>query len=62
MQMEGRMAKSEQPIAKVRANVSIPKDDYAELERVAKRKMVSVAWIVRERYLSSESPLFQRSG
>ena len=45
----------------VRTTVSIPADDYAELERVAKRMKVSVAWVVREaieKYLKSGTPLF----
>ena len=47
----------------VRTTVSIPKDDYSEIERLAERKKVSVAWVVREaidRYLASESPLFRQ--
>lgn len=48
----------------VRTTVSIPREDYAEIERLARRKKVSVAWVVREavdRYLDAESPLFRRS-
>jgi len=47
----------------VRTTVSIPAEDYAELEDLAERKKVSVAWVVREavaQYLQSESPLFRR--
>ncbi|MSR55906.1 MAG: CopG family transcriptional regulator [Gemmataceae bacterium] len=46
----------------VRTTVSIPTDDYAELERIASGKKVSVAWVVRdavERYLNAEAPLFR---
>jgi hypothetical protein len=48
----------------VRTTVSIPAGDYGELERLAGKKRVSVAWVVREavdRYLDEESPLFRRS-
>lgn len=45
----------------VRTTVSVPEGDYAELERIAQRKKVSVAWVIRdavERYLRNELPLF----
>jgi len=32
----------------VRASVSFPHDDYAMLEKMASKKRVSVAWVVRE--------------
>lgn len=32
----------------VRASVSFPENDYAELERIARSQRVSVAWVVRE--------------
>jgi metal-responsive CopG/Arc/MetJ family transcriptional regulator len=32
----------------VRTTVSIPKADYEEVERIAREKRVSVAWVVRE--------------
>ena len=32
----------------VRASVSFPEDQYAELERIALDQRVSVAWVVRE--------------
>ena len=47
----------------VRTTISIPREDHAELERIAKKKKVSVAWVVREavdRYLEAESPLLRR--
>jgi hypothetical protein len=46
----------------VRASVSFGSEDYAELERIAGEKRVSVAWVVREavsRYLAEQSPLFR---
>jgi len=51
---------SEKPT--VRTTVSVPRQDYYELEVLAERKKVSVAWVVREaidRYLHSEMPLFR---
>ena len=44
----------------VRTTVSVPKDDYEELERISSDKKVSVAWVVREaieRYLEQQSRL-----
>jgi hypothetical protein len=46
----------------VRTTVSIPAQNYAELEELAERKKVSVAWVVREavaQYVQSESHLFR---
>ncbi|ANB17234.1 CopG family transcriptional regulator [Dokdonella koreensis] len=52
-----------------RASVSFPADVYAELERIATSKKVSVAWVVREaaeRYVADQWPLLastsKRSG
>lgn len=45
----------------LRASVSFPRDLYDTLERIAKEKKVSVAWIVRdaaEKYVSEKWPLF----
>ena len=45
----------------VRASVSFPKDQYEVLERIAKEKKVSVAWVVRDAvdtYLAERWPLF----
>jgi metal-responsive CopG/Arc/MetJ family transcriptional regulator len=42
-----------------RASVSFPADVYAELERIAAAKKVSLAWVVREaaeRYVVDQSP------
>lgn len=41
--------------------MTFPVDVYASLELVAKRKKVSVAWVIREaaeRYVADEWPLF----
>ena len=46
-----------------RASVTFPGDLYAELERIAGEKKVSVAWVVRdavEKYVEAQYPLFQR--
>jgi metal-responsive CopG/Arc/MetJ family transcriptional regulator len=45
----------------VRASVSLPEDQYSELERIAEQQRVSVAWVVREAiqaYLVARWPLF----
>jgi len=44
-----------------RATVTFPAEIYSSLEIIAKRKKVSVAWVVREaaeRYVANEWPLF----
>ncbi len=44
----------------VRASVSFPEDQYAELERIANQQRVSLAWVVREavqNYLVTRWPL-----
>lgn len=46
-----------------RASVTFPADLYAELERIAEEKKVSVAWVVRdavEKYVEAQYPLFGR--
>jgi metal-responsive CopG/Arc/MetJ family transcriptional regulator len=48
----------------VRTTVSLPVQDYQELERIAEQKKVSVAWVVRaavEDYLAAQSPVVHRS-
>lgn len=43
-----------------RASVSFPRVVYADLERIAAAKKVSVAWVVREateKYLADQWPL-----
>lgn len=44
-----------------RASVTFPAGLYAELERIAEEKKVSVAWVVRdaaEKYIADRYPLF----
>lgn len=46
----------------VRASVSFPEDQYAELERIALQQRVSLAWVVREAvqtYLVTRWPLLE---
>lgn len=46
----------------VRASVSFPEDQYAELERIAQEHRVSLAWVVREAvqtYLVQRWPLLE---
>lgn len=47
-----------------RASVTFPPDLYETLEAIAKRKKVSVAWVVRdaaEKYVAEQCPLFERT-
>jgi metal-responsive CopG/Arc/MetJ family transcriptional regulator len=47
----------------VRASISFPPEVYRTLETIARRKKVSLAWVVRdaaEKYLADEQPLFAR--
>jgi hypothetical protein len=44
--------------------VTIPFETYDSLERIARKKKVSLAWVVRdaaERYVSDELPLFREA-
>lgn len=46
----------------VRTSVTFPVEVYAELERIAEEKKVSVAWVVRdaaEKYVEAQYPLFR---
>lgn len=46
----------------VRASVSFPEEQYAEIERIARRQRVSLAWVVRDavqEYLTSRWPLLE---
>ena len=45
----------------VRASISFPPDIYRSLEDIARRKKVSLAWVVREaaeEYVTKQWPLF----
>jgi hypothetical protein len=48
---------------RVRTSVTVPIEDYRELESLARRKKVSVAWIVRDavdQYLAGRRPPLAR--
>jgi predicted DNA-binding protein len=48
-----------QKTAQVRATISFPPDLYETLEELAKRKKVSLAWVVREaseKYIAAQKP------
>jgi hypothetical protein len=42
------MASANDEDASVRTTVTIPKNDYEVMEKIAREKRVSVAWVVRE--------------
>ncbi len=49
----------------LRLSVTLPFETYASLEKIAKKKKVSLAWVVRdatEKYVSDEFPLFRGVG
>ena len=53
-----------QPVKAPRQSVTFTPAIYAELERLAKEKKVSIAWVVREateRYIAEQYPLFDRA-
>lgn len=43
-----RMSGKDVDVRTVRASISFPADVYAELERIADEKKVSLAWVVRD--------------
>ena len=48
----------------VRATISFPSDIYQTLEDIARRKKVSLAWVVREateQYIADKWPLFGKA-
>lgn len=47
----------------VRASVSFPAIDYIELERIAAKKRVSLAWVVRDavdQYLANDDTVLRK--
>ena len=49
----------------VRASISFPPEIYRTLEDIARRKKVSLAWVVREaaeKYVADQWPLFGSGG
>jgi hypothetical protein len=56
-----RRGKAKKQLRTCRVSVTFPEDDYAEMQRIAERKRVSLAWVVRDavqRYLAAQAPLF----
>ena len=54
---------SSRTAAPVRASISFPAGVYQTLEEIARRKKVSLAWVVREaaeQYVEEQTPLFGR--
>lgn len=60
-----RQATSERDAqAKTRMSVSLPPELHQELERIARDKKVSLAWVMREaaeRYVADQWPLLTKS-
>jgi metal-responsive CopG/Arc/MetJ family transcriptional regulator len=48
MAKNGKKKMKAQNSAQVRATISFPPDLYETLEKIAKQKKVSLAWVVRE--------------
>lgn len=51
-----------QSTAAVRASISFPPEVYETLEKLARQKKVSLAWVVRdaaEKYVTDQWPLFK---
>jgi len=48
MKKANRKAMKSQRTSLVRASISFPPDLYGTLEKIAKEKKVSLAWVVRE--------------
>jgi metal-responsive CopG/Arc/MetJ family transcriptional regulator len=48
---------------KVRASMSLPQDLHEEIERIARARKVSIAWVVRdavEKYVKSENSVSRK--
>lgn len=62
---EGRSEVKTQNTSAVRATISFPPPLYATLEEIAKKKKVSLAWVVREaaeQYVADKWPPFGKQG
>ena len=58
---KNQKAKKRRAAIMPRASVSFPPELYKSLEELARKKKVSIAWVVREaaeQYVSAEWPLF----
>lgn len=63
MVTKDKFNKATQLVKAPRQSVTFTAEIYAELERLAKEKKVSIAWVVREateRYIAEQYPLFDR--
>jgi predicted DNA-binding ribbon-helix-helix protein len=52
-------------VGAVRASISFPREVYETLEKIARQKKVSLAWVVREaaeKYIADKWPLFGSQG
>ena len=57
-----RMKSEELENSSVRASISFPPELYRTLEDIARKKKVSLAWVVRdaaEKYVAEQWPLFR---
>lgn len=64
MATKGKSNKMAELTKAPRQSVTFTPEIYAELERLAKEKKVSIAWVVREateRYIAEQYPLFNRA-
>ncbi len=60
-----RRRKSRERAKSVRTSVSIPQELHEEVERIAARQQVSVAWVIRQavkKFVEAERPLFAERG
>lgn len=58
---EGKKQMKAESTAQVRATISFPPELYETLEEIAKKKKVSLAWVVRDaaaQYITEKWPLF----
>jgi hypothetical protein len=64
MTMKKRNASKDRGGAMPRASVTFPPELYKTLEDLARKKKVSIAWVVREaaeQYVAAEWPLFRNT-
>ena len=58
---EQSMSSTERHTTSTRLSITLNQEQYREIKRVAKRKRVSHAWVVRDavdQYLEAQAPLF----
>jgi metal-responsive CopG/Arc/MetJ family transcriptional regulator len=63
MEIAGRRSTKQRSGAPIRASISFPAGLYEALEEIAKKKKVSLAWVVRdavERYAADQKTLTDR--